>query len=440
MGMLWQKTENSEFNTPMLALQEKVAAGTATVAEFVDTLTAAKKLADAQSLKRTALQLALFLKNPPTSADLQDATKAAAITKNLERVVRNAQIRCVDLTGVKIKGTTLVYLSGFLTNNDRNDYVLGSIKRMEELFRDRPEVKTQPEVYAWSHTDLKNLFNLAVYNTFPNSRSSQAGYDLSAAVIMPLVADNFTRDAKGNVTGSPLPVAQARENLKNLTLVGYSAGSIVAQETFNASMKMMKKIGFAENVARDLMKDITLIAVGNVSRPSKEINRYTTITLVASNDLIMRAKNWVWGTLGTTLKRLKEYLLLRGWNKNKKELTIRPLSESSLFISASVRKSLYEWNYDKDGARLNKRPFDPLLPEWTLIRSYHEIPHYTTMDKNNNGFACIAHHALVNAFNRTRRLTPQELIMPTEGHTHTPEQLAEYVGRVRNATREMLRR
>ncbi len=435
MGKLWQKTDNTLFNTPLLELKEKIEAGTATAAEYLSVIKASKETATAQSLERTALQLGIFEKQPLTDADLADETKKAGILKNIERLIRNAQLREVDMSTVKISGPTMVYLSGFLTNNDRNDYILGSIKRMEELFRDRPEVNTQPEVYAWSHTDLRNLFNLAAYNTFPNTRSSQAGYDLAAGILLPMVAADFKRDEKGNVTGTPLPLSEARQNLKNLTLFGYSAGSIVAQETFNATLKMMKKIGFDEKDARAVLKEVKLIAVGNISRPSKEVDRFTTITLVASNDRIMRAKNWIWGTLGTTFKRLKEYLTLKGWNKNKKELTVRPLSDSSLFVTAAVRNSLYEWNYDDGGNRLNKRPFDPLLPEWTLLRSYHEIPHYTTMDLKNNSFACIAHYALVNAFNRDGKMSPLDMIQPPANHTHSQETQSEYRARISEAMR-----
>lgn len=437
MGKLWQKTDNTVFNAPLLALKEKVLAGTATPAEFAEGIKQARATADMQSLERTELQLRQFEKAPLTAEDLADETKRVNIAKQIDRVMRNAQVRVVDQKTVKITRPTLVYLSGFLTNNDRNDYVLGSIKRVEELFRGRPEVKEQPDVYGWTHTDLKNLFNLAVYDTFPNSRSSGAGYDLATCILMPLVAKDFGRDEKGQVKGTPLPLDEARKNLKNVTFFGYSAGSIVAQETFNATRKMMKKIGYSEEDVRDLMKEVVLIAVGTISRPSKERDRYTTVNLVASNDRIMRAKNWIWGTLGSTFKKLKQILTLKGWNKNDRELSIRPLSDNYLFITGAARKSLYEWNYDGDGNRLSKRPFDPLIPEWTLIRSYHEIPHYTTMDEKNNGFARIAHYACVNAFNRQGRITVKELLQPTTDDTHPMEKQQEYRTRIAEAMRDM---
>lgn len=205
-----------------------------------------------------------------------------------------SQLQEVDLGNLRAEGPILVYLSGFLTNNNRPDYIAGGIKRMEELLKDRTSAR--PQIYAWSHKGLSNLFNLAIYNMFPGSRSSQAGYDLASAIVMPLVSSGFSRKPDGAVEGQPLPFETARKNLRNVTFFGYSAGSIVAQETFNASLKMMKAIGFKEEEARSALQEVVLLSAGTISRPSKERNRFSTVYLVASNDRINRFKNWVWGT------------------------------------------------------------------------------------------------------------------------------------------------
>jgi hypothetical protein len=340
-----------------------------------------------------------------------------------QRTVGNdgqSQLQEVGLDGLKVAGPTLVYLSGFLTNNNRPDYIAGGIKRMEELLKDRTAAR--PQIYAWSHSGLRNLFNLAAYNMFPGSRASKAGRDLASAVVMPLVS----------AQGKPLPLDEARQNLRNVTFFGYSAGSIVAQETFNASLKMMKAIGFKEPEARAALQEVVLLSAGTISRPSKERDRFSTVYLVASNDRINRFKNWIWGTLGTALRSaFGNYAR----DKKQKELTVRPLSETSLFISTSVRPSLYEWKYDADGNRAAKKEFPALYPKWTLRRSYHELPHYITTDDTNNSFARIALYTLINALDRTASVQPLRLLEPPANDTSSAEAQASYRARLQQALR-----
>jgi len=351
------------------------------------------------------------------------------------RTERNAQVRSVDAAEIKITRPTLVYLSGFLTNNDRNDYVLGSLARVEDLIRPRTEINQQPDMYGWTHTNLKNLFNLAAYNCMPNSRSSQAGYDISHAIIMPLVAKDWKRDDNGNVSGTPLPMDEIRKNLKNVTLFGYSAGTVVAQETFNATRQYMKKIGFSEKDVREAANQIVLVSVGSISRTAKETNRYSTLYVVATNDRITRAKNWIWGTAGTLLRKLKSVITLKALMPTPNELRVRELSQTSTIATAPVRPSLYEWQYDEDGKRAKKRWFDPLFPKWTMARSYHELPHFLTIDDNNNQLSRIALYSLINAFNREGTPDMSKIIRPPQNDTHTPEQQAAYNTRINQALR-----
>jgi len=336
----------------------------------------------------------------------------------------------VALDQATIKGPTLVYLSGFLTNNNRPDYVAGGIKRMEEMLKDRTDAAAPLQIYAWSHTSLKNLFNLALYDMNPSKRSSDAGYDIGRAVLMPLVAENFNRTADGAVSGTPLPLEQAKKNLRQVTLFGYSAGSIVAQETYNATLNMMQRIGYAEKDAREALREVVLVSCGVISRPSKETGRFNTLYLVASNDRIMRVKNWIWGTLGTAFRTaFGRY----GWQKNSRDLSIRPLSETSLFISTAVKPHLQETLVDADNQPTGKKPIAPLYPLWTLRRSYHELPHYLTTDDNSNQFAKIALYALTNAVTRNDSTKVVDLLTPPKNDTFSAAAQAAYRARIEAA-------
>ncbi|MDE2337437.1 MAG: hypothetical protein KGL10_09000 [Alphaproteobacteria bacterium] len=330
----------------------------------------------------------------------------------------------VPLDQARITRPTVVYLSGFLTNNNRPGYVAGRIKSMEELLQEAfPQ--NLPQIYGWSHTSLRNLFNLAFYNSRPSQRSSDAGFDIGAAVLMPLVAKDFSRDAKGRVSGAPLPIEEAKKNLRNVTIFGYSAGAIVAQETYNATLRMMKDIGYAEKDARGLLSEVVLVAAGVFSRYTKEKGRFTTLYLVASNDRMMRAKNLIWGTLGTVYNKLARR------KKDGKELVIRSLSATSAMVSAPVRPTYYQWQYDENGKRKEKKYFRPLYPKWTHRRSYHELAHYITRDENNNAFANTACYALVNALNRKSRPAPLDLLQPPRGMAATDAYKAKIAAAVR---------
>lgn len=343
------------------------------------------------------------------------------------------QLKEVDLKNFKIERPTIVYLSGFLTNNDKPGFVAGSIKRIEELLRSAPANTVQPDIYAWSHKGLSNLFNLAAYDTFPSRYSSKAGHILSASILMPLVAEGFAVFSDGAMVGRPLPPEEAAKNLRNITFFGYSAGSIVAQETFNATKKMMTTIGFTEWEVRDLMKEVVLIAAGCISRPTKETDRYTSVIMAASNDRINRFKNWAWGAIGTARRTIFSRYTV---DKNTKSLSIRPLSASNIFVNAAVRPSLYEWKYDEERNRV-KKDLNPLYPSWTLRRSYHELPHYVTTDDTNNEFSRIALYATVNAINRTGKSDPTALLAPPPGDIHDSAAQDSYRARIAQALKPM---
>jgi hypothetical protein len=59
----------------------------------------------------------------------------------------------------------------------------------------------------------------------------------------------------GSCLGHKIPADEAAKRLRNLTFFGYSAGTIVAQETRNAATGMMKKIGYTEEEANKMRKE-----------------------------------------------------------------------------------------------------------------------------------------------------------------------------------------
>lgn len=296
----------------------------------------------------------------------------------------------MDLSKVVIDKPTVIYLSGFMTTNNKPQYVSGGLKCIEELLQGRPELATPPEIYTWSYTNLRNVFNLVAYNFKPHKAYSPPAEKFARGVIMPLVSDK---------EGKPLPAEEAHKRLRNLTLFGYSAGTMAAQEIFNASLQLMQDIGYKKEDAMKALQEVVLIATGNTSRPSKEKNRFTTLYLAASNDIAVRWKNH----LSTPLRAL----FVRYAN----QLTIKPLSDTSLFITAAVKKKMWEWRITREGGK-EKKKIEPLLPAWALIKTGHELPHYITNDDEHNQFSKIVLNALINALNRKEKLGVMQLLEP----------------------------
>lgn len=325
----------------------------------------------------------------------------------------------VDQQTLRVNEPTVVFLSGFLTTDKSPAKVAGGIKTVQNLLKDQPGLSAPPRVLGWTHTSLRNLFNLAAYNCLPSSRSSKAGYDISSAVLMPLVSDDFARQKKSKVSGTPLPLDEVKKRLRNITFFGYSAGGIVGQEVFNATRKMMKKIGYSEADVREALHEVVFVAAGAPSRYSKEANRFTTVSLLATNDRMMRGKNWIWSGAGTLLRTI-----FTSYGKKKKPMSFRKVSDTSMLINAPVRPTFYEWKYDDEGNRAEKRPFKPLYPKMSFRRSYHELQHYITQDEKNNPFANIISTALANAVTRTERRSPLQLIEAEKPTEHYKQKIA----------------
>jgi len=311
------------------------------------------------------------------------------------------QLQQVDLTTLRISRPSVFFLTGFFTYDSTPQNIHSALSTMEKMMARRPGEQQPVDVYAWSHSGLREVFNLAAYNAVPSQRSSHNGYDVARGIIMPLVADNFKIGADGEPTGTPLPLEEARKNLRNVTFFGYSAGTITAQETYNASLKMMTKIGYSEKDAKKALNEVVLVGAAVMSRPGRERNRFTTLYMEANNDRLVKIKNRLWAPLRAMF----------AWCAHR--LKIEPLSDSSVLISAAVKKSGFQT--EDAGDKSLQEKFNALVRKRFPIKSYHELPRYVTEDEHLSSFARIVQYGLTNAVNRTGPVTPLDLLEPPKG-------------------------
>lgn len=307
----------------------------------------------------------------------------------------------MDLSSMHIDKPSVIFLTGFFTYDKTPQHIRTAFRNINELMANRPGEQPPVDTYVWSHGGLRELFNLAAYDAAPGSRTSKNGYNLARGVIMPLVAKDFKMDAQGNVSGTPLPLEEVKKNLRNVTFFAYSAGTITGQEGFNASMKMMKKIGFSEKDARDALHEVVLVSVGVMSRPGRERDRFTTLYLEGNNDRLVNIKNRMWAPFRAF------------FNWFAKKLSIQILSDTSAIISASVHKRNKE-KQEKDGKTV-EREIKSLAPKWFPVKSLHELPRYVTEDEGLSPFAKIVEYSLTNAVARDKRLSIPELMAAPQG-------------------------
>lgn len=323
--------------------------------------------------------------------------------RKLNETTDEVELKEVALDKMQVKEPTVIFLSGFSTLDREKGYVAGAIKRIEEMLGFDTKDKKPVNIFAWSHKGFRNLFNMVGYHLRPKKFASKAAKTIAGKIMLPLVSKDITYDEKGQVTGgTPLPLDEAKANLKNVTLFGYSAGTVLAQETYNAALNFMTKAGYEEEQAKELLHEVVLISAGNMSRPGKEKNRFTTLYLAATNDKLIRAKN----RLTASLKEMFRHY--------SKKLRIKSLSKVSLHISAPVRGGMREMKKDKEGNWFRKK-IDLLYPNWLLRRSYHELPHYVTHEDRHNKFSKIAIYALTNSVQRKERpKNTEDLLQPAE--------------------------
>jgi hypothetical protein len=309
----------------------------------------------------------------------------------------------VDLLKLRIDRPTVIFLPGIFTTNGKKQHNVENIAEIEALLK--TPAGQMPDIYALSYDDLSTIFNICAYNGRPDKAFCKAAQRMAEAVILPLVVKN----------GKPLPEEEAAKNLRNLTLVGYSAGSVFAQEMYNAAVDLMKRAGWKEDRARQVMGETVLISMASVSRPSREKDRFTTLYLAASNDLAVRLKNRIWRPIS------------RLFGGHSDELSIRRPSRSSLLITATTGRDMWQWRDSPDGSKI-RAAIEPLLPP--PFRSHHEPAHYMTCDDDHNEFSKIVRNGLVQAVKRDRRLDVTELLEPVD-----EKGAAHYRARIQRALR-----
>lgn len=311
------------------------------------------------------------------------------------------QIEEVKADGAPFSRPSLIFLTGFFTYDDTPKYIASALKTMQETMAARPQTDTPLDIYAWSHTGLREIFNVAAYHMRPARHASRAGYALAAQVIMPLVADGFSLSQDGRAAGTPLAKDEAKRRLRNITFFAYSAGTITAQEGYNAALKMMQDIGYDKKDAQEVLREIVLIGTGVVSRPRTEKNRFTTLHLEATNDRIAAANDRLWEPLRTLFDRFAT------------RLKVRKLSPSSIIVTTAVQNKRFE-HVTKNG-KTERRRVKSMLPSWFPVKTNHELPRYITQDEGFSAFAKIALYSLTNAVNRTQSLLPEDLLRAPRG-------------------------
>ncbi len=295
----------------------------------------------------------------------------------------------VDLSTLAISSPTIVFISGHVTRDNNPEVISTGFSFLEETLRNQPELKQPPQIYSWSHSSsLRTCFNIASYNFRPKRGYSHSAKTLAEGVIMPLVSDN----------GKPIAYEEAQKRLRNLTFFGYSAGSVVAQEAFNAAMKMMKKMGYKSDEARTLLHEVVLISIGTVSNPFKEKNRFTTLSLANSDDRFVRIKSWLMHPLKYT------------FSKPSRKLKINPMSDTSLYITAAASRRMRDrGKVSKETAKIDGIQ----LPRWHYSASNHDFKSYVNNDDKHSQVSRIVPSALINALNRKTTLDPLQLLEPT---------------------------
>lgn len=272
---------------------------------------------------------------------------------------------------------------------------------IETLLQNKPELPATPQIYAWSHSGIASAFNFAAHILRPENVYSAGAHKLAKRLIMPLVSANE----------KPLPLEESRNRLKNLTLLCYSAGTVLVQEIFIASLKQMQAVGYTEKNAQELLQEVVLIGIGGILPPSKLQNRFTAVHITAHNDIIARL------------------LQRKNLTKSAKALTIDFLSTTAAHITASIREKMWECKETPQGWR-QKEDITPILPNW-LPPSGHELQHYITTDDGHNEFSKIVLHSLINAVTRSAKLSIQHIFNPASIHP-SPESKS-YRKRVRQA-------
>ncbi|TVQ82658.1 MAG: hypothetical protein EA357_09460 [Micavibrio sp.] len=350
--------------------------------------------------------------------------------REYEKVTRESYLLEIEQESLRITAPTVVFFSGCTTINRHKRHIAGALKRIEEMLGLQGKTEKPVNIFAWSYRGLKDMFNVVAYHLRPNSFASKGARKAAAHILMPLLGENITHSRRYHITdGTPLPAEQVRKNLKNLTLFGYSSGSAFVQEVYNATLTGMKKIGYDEKEAKSLLQDVVLLSAGTISQPKRETGRFTTLYLTANNDHIIRGKDLL--TFAKPLRKI--------FNRRAKKMKVKPLSPTSVQITAPVRHDMSEWKREKDGTWTQQK-IKTFYPRWTMLRSHHELPHYVTYEDQQNEFSKMAIYALTNAVRRTGKpenvldlLKPVDPLSGASYPPHFQENRRQYLQRLKAA-------
>lgn len=309
----------------------------------------------------------------------------------------------VDLPALKIDKPSVFFLNGFFVMDNNPSWASASLKTMEDMMAHRAQPGPAVDVYSYTHTGLKDVFNVLSYWAKPGSRFSPIAQKLALGIVMPLVTDGLKLDDKGNITGTPLPLEEAKKNLRNITFFCYSAGGVVAQEIYNASLYMMQETGYSEKDAKEALREVASINVGTPTRPQQEKNRFTTLYFEAMNDKIVQIKNRLWEPLKNIFARFGQ------------PLKIKPLGDNAAMITATVSTRSHHKKKLLNGKTVKEKVRN-LLPSFlSIVKTYHELPRYVTEDEEFSPFAKMVQYGLTNAVARTGTLQPSDLLNPPAG-------------------------
>lgn len=318
------------------------------------------------------------------------------------------QIEDIKALDISYDKPTVVFFSGFSTITKWKGFIGGALKSTEKMLGLNKQEANKIQIITGSYKGLSQFFNLLAYNRFPNNYCSSAGKKAARDIILPRVAQNIVLKKNNHFkSAEKLPLDEAKERLRNLTLVGYSMGTVITQEMYNASKQFMRKIGYTREETQELLSEVVLLSMGTMSRPTKEKNRFKTIFMVASNDDVVRKRAHIH-------LRVKEHLARQA----KKFLKITPWSNTGLYISAPVKPRLIETVIDENGQE-QKKHIPMLYPKWTGFNSHHELPHYITNNDEDNDFSKIVSVTLANAINRNEDTTITDLVTNTQSFVDT---------------------
>lgn len=323
---------------------------------------------------------------------------------------------------VVVNKPTLIFFSGFLSLHTEVKSTSSRLKILDEILSNTEHNLKggDYQVYTGSYKNFTTFFNACAYNFSPKMGfASSTAHQFVKDIILPIVTDP---------EGAPLPKEEAAEKLRLLTFGGYSIGTVVVQEIYNASKKALIKSGYSKQDTQDLLKEVVFLSMGTMSVPSREKNRFTTIYLVANNDRPATNKNAFFEPLQAFVTVLRKYF-------QKCALRISQLGENAVIATGKANRKFKQKFIDKDGQE-KERPIKKLYPKWYPFDSGHELPHYLSDDDVQTVFSRIARNVIVNSHARTASLSVDDLLLPKarEGHPLTEEQ-ERYATRIKHARR-----